>query len=54
MDKAYFCKDSCTIKYEQGLNTVELEISKQEVEQMPTKWIRELIKETVEKLLSNK
>lgn len=51
MDKAYFDKDSWTIKYEPWLNTVELEISKQEVEKMPTKWIRELIKDIVAKLL---
>lgn len=54
MDKAYFDKETGTIQYEPWLNKVELEISKQDVEIMSTKWIRDLIKDTIQKLLPKK
>ena len=51
MDKCYADKKAGVIKYESGLNTVEIDIDRQEVKQLPSEWIVEKVKSLIIKLL---
>lgn len=51
MDKVYFDKDSWTLKYEPWLNTVELEVSKQELDQVHHSKITDYVKNLANKIL---
>ena len=51
MDKVFANTKTGQIEYEKNLDNVEIEISRQEIEKLPSEWIKEKIKEIVYKLM---
>ena len=53
MDKVFGNKETGEIEWEKNLDNVEIEISKQEIKDLPSEWIKEKIKEIITNLIKD-